>query len=147
MLHTPLCYNKNKYERKEMGTHGMAGGTLLWPSLPAPLMSHHKSPHIPAGSCGGCCHHRPSLLVPLSMSSDSSPIHTSLPPYEQLLIAESGAMASSPPHSCHHPVLPPSHHPFSLSSPPCEQLLAVVVRGPVVVVGPGCHGPTLCHWR
>ena len=41
-------------------------------------------------SGGGCCHCRQLLLVPLSLSS---PICMSLPPYEQLLVAEgSGAM-------------------------------------------------------
>ena len=67
---------------------------------------------------GGCCRHRLSLLVPLFLSSDSSPIHTSLPPYEQLLVAESGAMvSSSPPHSCCHPVLSPSCRPWLSWSP------------------------------
>ena len=79
-----------------MATYSTAGGTLLWPSLPCLgccIALQHPISTLRAVACssgGGCCHcHQPSL-VPLSLSS---PVCTSLPPYEQLLMVEgSGAM-------------------------------------------------------
>jgi hypothetical protein len=83
-----------------MATCKKVGGTLSWWLLPLHcVVSQHycvaySAPHIhPASSCSQWWWGVLLLLSTLIGSSLSSPVCTSLPPYEQLLVAEgSGAM-------------------------------------------------------